>query len=199
MPHPLCRAALAAPLALALLGCGGEAAAPPANAPPSPPPPAAAQAAPAAPPGHLARREVERVLTRLGPPWLLRRVMREEVLDRAGKFAGWRITGLPEEWSDIDLRPGDVVKRVNSLPLETPDEAWEAWKSVARARELRVSLERDGAGRELVLPIDGEPSAEVIQALNNPAPPPRPTPAAQRPQRGVVRIGGDDGGGAETY
>jgi hypothetical protein len=198
MRSTLLRATLASSLLLAL-GCSGEASPPPAKAPPTPPPQTAAKtpAPPAVPPGHLARGEVDQVLTKQGPPWLLRRVMREEVFDKAGKFAGWRLTGLPEEWSAIDLRPGDVVKRVNGMPLETPDDAWEAWKSVAKAKELRVSLERDGAARDLVLPIDGEPSTEAIQALGRDTPPPRrPSPKS----RGVVRIGGDDGGdGPESY
>lgn len=195
MRSPLLPRALVASLSL-VLGCGGEAQPPPAKAPPRPPASAAATASPAAPPGHLARREVEQVLTKLGPSWLLRRVMREEVFDKTGKFAGWRLTGLPDEWSAVDLRPGDVVKRVNGMALETPDDAWAAWKSVAKARELRVSLEREGAARELVLPIDGEPSAEVVQGLERDAPPPRP---AERPPRSVVRIGGDDGDEADSY
>jgi hypothetical protein len=128
-----------------------------------------------APPGHAARANVERALSS-GPAWLLRRVMREEVLDAKGKFVGWRLTGLPEEWSDVDLKPGDVVSRVNNKPLETPDEAWDAWKSVARAREIRVRIERQGVSREVVVPIDGEPSAAVVNALENDSPPPRQAP-----------------------
>jgi hypothetical protein len=117
------------------------------------------------PPGHLARAEVDRVLTTQGPPWILQRVISEEVLRKDGKFAGWRLVGLPEEWKDLDLRPGDVVTRVNDLPLETPDEAWEAWKSVAKAPQLKISLMRDGAARQLILPIDGPPSADTAKTL----------------------------------
>jgi hypothetical protein len=141
------------------------------------------------PPGHVARRDVDLALTRLGLPWLFRRIMREGVLDKAGKFAGWRLIGLPEEWSSVDLHPGDIVNRVNGLPLETPDDAWEAWKSVAKAKEIRLSLTRDGAGRELVIPIDGPPTPEVIQALDRRTPPPRPE---GQPRRGVITIGGGD-------
>jgi hypothetical protein len=198
MSHPLLRAALPSALTL-ILGCGG---APPAKAP-NPPPAAksaaesaAAKAPPPVPSGHLARREVDRVLTRFGPPWLLRRVMPEEVFDKAGKFAGWRVTGLPQEWSAFDLRPGDVVSRVNGLPLETPDDAWEAWKSVAKAPQIRISLDRDGAARELVIPIDGAPSPEARDALEKSAPPARPP---ESPRRGVVRIGGDGGDEPESY
>src|SRR5262245_46472568 len=137
----LLRAALAFALALSM-GCAGEAAPPRDGASPgakgalekteAPPPPV--------PPGHVARRDVDLALTRLGLPWLFRRVMREGTVDKAGKFAGWRLIGLPEEWSSVDLRPGDIVNRVNGLPLETPDDAWEAWKSVAKAKEIRLSL-----------------------------------------------------------
>jgi hypothetical protein len=149
-----------------------------------------AKAAPAAPPGHVLRPEVDRVLVQQGPPWLLRRVMREEVFGKDGRFAGWRITGLPEEWRPIDLRPGDVVTRVNGKTLETPEEAWEAWKSVASAREIKLALLRDGAPRDLVIPIDGDPSADAVRALDQDAPP--PGRAAAKPPRGVVQIGGSE-------
>ena len=82
--------------------------------------------------------------------------------------------GLPDEWRDIDVKPGDVVTRVNGLPLETPDEAWEAWKSVARSANLTIDVMRDGAAKRIVLPIDGAPSAETVRLLNR-------EPGAQRP------------------
>jgi hypothetical protein len=192
--------ALAASLIL-VLGCTGSAARPPASASSPPATPVSASAtsgpAPEVPKGHVGRGAVNRALTELGPVWLLRRVLREESFDKAGKFAGWRLTGLPDEWRDVDLRPGDVVSRVNGLSLETPDEAWEAWKSVALAREIRVHLEREGAPRDVVIPIDGEPSADVVSALDRGAPPPRSVEAL--PQRGVVRIGGEDGDEPESY
>ncbi len=105
------------------------------------------------------------MLTMQGPPWILRRVISEEVLRHDGKFAGWRLVGLPEEWSSIDLKPGDVVSRVNGLPLETPDQFWEAWKSVAKAPEVRIDLSRDGVARQVIIPIDGAPSAETMHAI----------------------------------
>ena len=158
-------------------------------APPAPPPPAsrAAASGPTVPPGHLARVEVDRVLTTQGPPWVLRRVMTEEVLRSDGKFTGWRMIGLPEDWRDIDLRPGDVVTRVNGLPLETPDEAWEVWKSVARSPELKITLMRDGGTRQLVIPIDGAPVAETLNALGRDAGPQR---AAAPESRGRTLGGG---------
>ena len=153
-------------------------------------PTAQAKAPAAAAPGHVLRPEVDRVLVQQGPPWLLRRVMREETFAKDGRFAGWRITGLPEEWRSIDLRPGDVVSRVNGKTLETPEEAWDAWKSVAGAKEIKLAIVRDGAPRDLVIPIDGDPTADAVRALENDTPPSN-RPAAKAP-RGVVQIGGSE-------
>ena len=199
MLHSSLRATALAASAIAFaVGCS-EAPPPAAKTPLKAPVVAATAAAPppVVPAGHLARLDVDLVLTRLGPPWLLRRVLREEVYDKAGKFAGWRLTGLPEEWSAVDLHPGDIVMRVNGMSVETPDDAWEAWKSMAKAKELKLTLARDGASRELVVPIDGAPTPEVIQALDRDAPPPRPEDG--RPQRSVVRIGGEDEGEGDSY
>src|SRR5262249_43518154 len=120
---------LAALACLTLGACSGQPPPKPAKAPAAKAAPAPAVTKP--PPGHIARANLERALAE-GPPWLLRRVMREEALGKNGKFLGWRLTGLPEEWSDIDLKPGDIVSRVNDKALETPDDAWDAWKSSAR-------------------------------------------------------------------
>jgi hypothetical protein len=186
-------------MALALAACAAQQPPPLAAAPP-PKATAAAPAAPAVPPGHLARGEVDHVLVTQGPPWVLRRVICEEVIGANGKFSGWRLVGLPEEWKDIDLRPGDIVQRVNGLPLEREDHAWEAWKSVAGATELKITLMRDGAARTLVVPIDGAPSPETLKTLGNGARR-AAAPAAPEPPRSHV-LGGGSGevaGDDEAY
>lgn len=154
----------------ALAGCGGSQPAAPAAAAP-PPAQSAAQAKVAAPPGQLARPDVERVLLQ-GPPWILRRVPVEEVI-RAGAFIGWKILALPEDWNQIELKTGDVVTAVNGKTLERPDDLFTAWRELARANEIKISYEREGAARELVIPIFGPPSQEAIQALESDNGPPR--------------------------
>ncbi|WP_437736270.1 serine protease [Sorangium sp. So ce1335] len=179
---------LGASLSLALLaGCGGQQAASPAPAP-APPAASAAPARPAAPAGQLARADVDRVLLQ-GPPWILRRVPVEEVI-RAGAFIGWKILALPADWSDIELKPGDVVTRVNDTPLERPDELFAAYRAVASANELKIAYEREGTARELVVPIFGPPSQETVKAFDSDGPPRRP--ATARP-RGTTVIEEDDG------
>ncbi len=191
MLRPQSRALLAGSFALTLAACSE---APPPRAPVRAAPAATAApvvAAPATAPGHLRRDEVDQVLVQQGPPWVLRRVLSEEVIRRDGKFTGWRLVGLPDEWRGIDLKPGDVVTRVNGLPVETPDEAWEAWKSVGRAPELKIALTRDGAARELVIPIDGALSQETLKALGRePGPASGNGAAAPPPRHGSVQLGG---------
>jgi type II secretory pathway component PulC len=73
----------------------------------------------------------------------------------AGRFRGFRIAALrdPKFWSGVDLKPGDVVTRVNGFPIERPEQAQTAFESLEVAPELRVSYERNGEPRELVYPI----------------------------------------------
>lgn len=176
---------------LVLAGCHE---APPPATPDAPAKPAAStvQAAPASAPGRLLRAEVDRVLVQQGPAWVLRRVLSEEVMGRNGKFTGWRLVGLPEEWRTIDLRPGDVVMRVNGMPLETPNQAFDAWRSVAKHPEIKISLIRDGARREVAIPIDGPPSADTQKLFDRSGPAARVE--APSPRRSSVSIGGSVGG-----
>jgi len=161
-----------------VVGCAEQEAVRPAtaaNTKAAAPAPSAQEAAPSVPPGHLARREVEHVL-RQGPPWLLRRILPEEVI-REGKFVGWRMLSLPEDWK-VDLKTGDIVTRVNGLAIERPDDLWAAWMQMQSAVELRVSIEREGQPRELVMPIDGASSAAgTLEKQLEVEPPPRAQPS----------------------
>ncbi len=86
----------------------------------------------------------------------------EASLDGKGKFVGWRVVRLHGEmWSGIDLQPGDVVTRVNGFKIEREIEADRAFKSLAVASEIRVSLLRDGKTTELRFAIVDEPSASA--------------------------------------
>ncbi len=71
---------------------------------------------------------------------------------RQGKFYGFRIRAIHADWG-VDLRPGDVVVRVNGMPIEHPEEADAAMRSLEKSPSLRVDYERDGKARVLELPI----------------------------------------------
>jgi S1-C subfamily serine protease len=87
----------------------------------------------------------------------------------AGKFHGFRIAALRgDTWAGIDLRPGDVVTRVNGFSIEHPEQAAEAFYSLRVASELRVEYERDGEPRELRFGIveDGGPPSDPAVRRN---------------------------------
>lgn len=136
------------PLVLAIAACGGsskpaESAAtkPVVEAPP--PPPSEPQ-----PKEKVARASVDAAL-KAGLGKFLANVEVEAQLDK-GKFVGWRIVELRGDmWSGVDLKPGDVVTRVNGFKIEREHEANAAFKSLAVASEIRVSILRDGQPAEI--------------------------------------------------
>jgi hypothetical protein len=171
-------------LALALTGVACSP--PPAATPPPPKPkPRAARSDDAV---RVHRAELDAVLAQ-GPPWVLSRVDIEEVLD-SGKFVGWRMRDVPVAWSDVDLRPGDVVMAINSMPLETPDQFFAVWSTLTVASEIRVKYLRDGEERELRIPVDGSPNPRVAKQLTREQPAPKADPDKKR--RDTVIIKGDD-------
>jgi S1-C subfamily serine protease len=171
---------------LSTAGCAGSE-----QAPPKPPSarPVATVAKPAAlphAPGHIARRDLDALLPR-GLPWLLKETWPEDVA-RDGKFVGWRIVKVPGAWGTDYVQPGDVVTSVNGKPLKTPDDLWVAWTSLATASEVRIAYERNGAPREVVLPIDGAPSKDLAEKLSAPPAPPPPAPTANTRRKHTVVI-----------
>jgi S1-C subfamily serine protease len=131
-----------------------------------PPPPVAAGAAQASPisAGTLARADVERVVD-AGLGRFLAHVAIEPSLS-AGKFRGWSIVELvpAEAWRDIDLRPGDVVTRVNGMSVEREGQAFEAFQAVRQAPTLEVSYLRHNQPRTLRFTIVGAPSPSLPKA-----------------------------------
>jgi type II secretory pathway component PulC len=69
-----------------------------------------------------------------------------------GKFHGFKIRSINTSWA-VDLKPGDVVTRVNGIVPEHPEEADAALRSLEKATSLKVDFERDGKAKTLELPI----------------------------------------------
>jgi hypothetical protein len=125
------------------------------------------------PPGAIGRPYLDRVL-REGPGWLFDKVPVEEVL-AGGKFIGWRIRELPADWSGSELKSGDVVTRVNAMPVETPSDFWSAWTTLSVASELKIDFRRGEENRVLSVAIVGQPDPKLPASLNE-----KQAPAAER-------------------
>ena len=141
-------------LALGLAACGGASPAPSsssgrASTRAAAPPPADA-------PEHVLSRSAVHAAIAQGLGAFLQRVeLDDKPVFVGGKFRGFRIAALrdPAFWKGVDLKPGDVVTRVNGLPIERPEQALRAFESLDTSNELRVTYERGGEPRELSYPI----------------------------------------------
>jgi type II secretory pathway component PulC len=69
-----------------------------------------------------------------------------------GKFHGFKVRSLNADWL-VDLKPGDVVTRINGVVPEHPEEADAAFRALEKASSLKVDYERDGKAKTLELPI----------------------------------------------
>jgi type II secretory pathway component PulC len=143
--------------AIFVVGCGAEGseATPPSTPAMVSPAPTEITSSPA--PRALRREDVRRTV-RAGLGAFLQRIQLDEhPVFENGRFKGFRIaalTGDPAFWNGVDLRPGDVVLRVNGKPIERPEQALAVFATLETAPELRVSIERGGNPRELVFPIE---------------------------------------------
>jgi type II secretory pathway component PulC len=147
------RITFAVALAFPLVACGGgEAAPPPVKSPSSvartsEPAPSAPQ-----PVTKLTRAQVKRTVDD-GLGMFLQNVSMEDwPVMRDGKFYGFRIKSIKDDWL-VDVHPGDVVLKINGVVPEHPNEAHEVFRSLETAKVLTIELERDGKPRKLELPI----------------------------------------------
>ena len=107
-------------------------------------------------PAHTVARSVVRAAVARGLGAFLQHVDLDDNPVRVnGKFRGFRIAALRDAdfWAGVDLKPGDVVTRVNGFPIERPEQAQTAFESLQVASELRVAYDRDGEPREIVYSI----------------------------------------------
>ena len=127
-----------------------------ATAPPVAPHAAVAAVSPAArpaphrpPEGALFRSDVNALIERGFPQFLQRVEVEPRLVD--GQFRGWSIVTLnPSEfWTGVDLKPGDIVTRVNEKPIERETEAFDVFESLKHADTLHVAFQRNGQSRVL--------------------------------------------------
>ncbi len=134
-----------------LVGCGAAPEAPPAapSAVAKTPAQKALAARPSPPAGALFREDVNALIARGFTEFLQRVEVEPRLVD--GQFRGWSIVNLnPSDfWSGVDLKPGDIVTRVNDLPIERETEAFDAFESLKQSDALRVAFQRDGQSRLL--------------------------------------------------
>jgi type II secretory pathway component PulC len=142
------------PLAIVLVACG-ESSPPPRTGHDAPSEHGSSEragATPAKPITALKRAQVKETIAQGLGVFLQNVTLDDDAVMREGKFHGFKIKTINTEWG-IDLRPGDVVTRVNGIVPEHPEEADAALRSLEKAAALKVEFEREGKTRTLELPI----------------------------------------------
>lgn len=165
---------------LASVACGGSAPPPKAASSGADPTPTAAPtttAAVAEKTTQLTRSQV-RAMIRSGLGVFFQNVALEDYpVMKDGKFRGFKLKAMNPSWN-IDLAPGDVIVKVNGMPIEHPEEADAALRSLEKAEALRVDFDRDGKASVFQLPIVDDAA---------PAPAATAAPTAATPQGNRAR------------
>jgi len=122
-------------------------------------------AAPPAGPTSLDRADVDAFLAQ-GPGWFIQRVAMEPA-HLGDQFVGHRLVTFfdgDDRFASVDLRPGDVVLRVNDLRIGKPEQFMKAWEDMKVARRLVVEYVRGGSVRVLQWDIvdEGEIQPHIV-------------------------------------
>lgn len=147
--------------------CGGghEPAQSPEATPPTDAPLATPSSEAGAPITSLSRSGVKRTIADGLGVFLQNVAVEDFPAMRNGKFLGFKLRAVNPSWN-VDLKPGDVILRVNGMPIEHPEDADAALRALEKAPSLNVDYEREGKARTLELPIvdDGPAPAAAQQA-----------------------------------
>ncbi len=100
--------------------------------------------------GAVSRADLVAVLDR-GIPRFLQTVEVAPVME-SERFVGFQLVRVADPESalnEVDIQPGDVLRRVNGLVIERPEHAFRVWNELRVASELRVQYLRGGEEREI--------------------------------------------------
>lgn len=90
------------------------------------------------------------------------RFMSKVILDpffMEGRFVGFSLTRFYEgdpRFASVDLRRGDVIMRVNGMPIGRPHQFMRAWDDLRRANEIKVEYLRGAEKRVLRVRVTGD-------------------------------------------
>jgi len=129
--------------------------------------PTTAAAAPM-PDGAVSRAEIELLLQR-GPGWLMSQVALEPVIAAGRRFLGFRLVSMFDDGVRVrrsGVRAGDIVQRVNGVPLRTPDDLTKILAGLRQASAIDLKMLRDGEPVTVRLAIVDPAHAQAKDAAN---------------------------------
>ncbi len=136
------------------MACGEEPAKDASNAPPvATTAPSTTAAATPSGPARMTRAQAKAAVGRGLGAVLQNVTIADDPVFLNGKFHGFKIVALRGALAGSGMQAGDVVTSVNKMPIEKPDQAFAAFKTLETAPALTVQFERNGTPQELSVPI----------------------------------------------
>ena len=86
-------------------------------------------------------------------PARLTDVIRPQPVFRDGKQQGYRVYPgrQRQQFSQLGLRPGDMITQINGMPLDDPARGMEVFRSLGEATQVSVTVERNGQQQVMTL------------------------------------------------
>jgi general secretion pathway protein C len=170
---------------------------------------AGARPASAAPPSNFGSRIAQQAAAN---PTLLAGLVRVQPVFTQGKLSGYRVFPGGAKgntaFTQLGLKPGDLIEAVNGTPLDDAARAMEVLQTLSSASSATVTVSRNGQSQEVNLnlaslsidPDTGSDGAATPPASDaGQASPPAAPPTSPRPRRGdAVNMGSAPGTPANT-
>lgn len=92
----------------------------------------------------------------LNNPATMGEFVRVQPVRRNGEIQGFRVRPGPDRalFNQLDLKPGDIVREVNGVTLDSQDKGLELLGKLRSADRLRLTIERDGQTRTVEAALD---------------------------------------------
>lgn len=89
-------------------------------------------------------------------PGSIAELIRVQPVRRNGQIQGFRVRPGPDRalFDQIDLEPGDIVREVNGVTLDSQDKGLDLMGKLRSADRLRLVVERNGRTRTVQAPLD---------------------------------------------
>jgi general secretion pathway protein C len=101
-------------------------------------------------------------------PARLTDVIRPQPVFRDGKQQGYRVYPgrQRQQFSQLGLRPGDMITQINGMPLDDPARGMEIFRSLGEATQVTVTVERNG--QQQVMTLDTSQLQSLQSGTPNP-------------------------------
>jgi hypothetical protein len=105
----------------------------------------------------ITRRELVAFLDQ-GIPQTLQQIPMQPVFEK-GNLLGYRVEVLfpdrPELAASAGIRVGDVIRRVNGLAVQRPEDLWSVWEGLRKSDRFSVEVVRAGQPLHLIWSVEG--------------------------------------------